>query len=96
MDFQKEIKRGRAALVGIAGREERVSDVERSLDELERLDEKSSEYDVDVLIITGNNIRASLARAEELIDKGYTVRLSEKMTDDIRYRELVSFEEEGV
>ena len=37
MDFQKEIKRGRAALVGIAGREERVSDVERSLDELERL-----------------------------------------------------------
>ena len=37
MDFQSEIKRGRAALVGITGREERVSDVERSLDELERL-----------------------------------------------------------
>ena len=37
MDFEKEIKRGRAALVGIAGREERVSDVERSLDELARL-----------------------------------------------------------
>ena len=37
MDFEKEIKRGRAALVGIAGREERVSDVERSLDELTRL-----------------------------------------------------------
>ena len=37
MDFQSEIKRGRAALVGITGREERVSDVEKSLDELERL-----------------------------------------------------------
>ena len=36
MDNQKTERR-RAALVGIAGREESVSDVERSLAELERL-----------------------------------------------------------
>ena len=37
MDTQKEIKRGRAALVGMAGREESVAEVEISLAELERL-----------------------------------------------------------
>ncbi len=37
MEQKEEIKRNRAALVGIAGREESVCDVERSLDELERL-----------------------------------------------------------
>ena len=37
MDIQKDIKRGRAALVGIAGREESAEQVAISLEELERL-----------------------------------------------------------
>lgn len=65
------------------------------LDELERFDARKSDYDVDVLIITGNNVCASLAKAEELTAKGYTVRLSEKIPEDVRYKELISFEGEG-
>lgn len=66
------------------------------LDQLERLD-GDSEYDVDVLLLYGpeTDPAAAAARAAALIGEGKSVRMEREAPPELRWRELVRFEEGG-
>ncbi len=66
------------------------------LDQLERLD-SDSEYDVDTLLLYGpeTDPAAAAARAAYLAAEGKTVRMDRTIPRELRWRELVRFEEGG-
>ena len=66
------------------------------LDQLERLD-SDSEYDVDTLLLYGpeTDPAAAAARAAYLAAEGKTVRMERTIPRELRWRELVRFEEGG-
>ncbi len=61
------------------------------LDKLERLDKKTTEYDVDVLLTYGESVQpqAVLKKAEKLIVSGKTVRVQAADDGSVRFRETV-------
>lgn len=87
-----------APLMRRMGRKSRAIGFAVYVDLLERLEGASSEYDVDVLLIYGDNTRAeALIKAkEELVAHGKTVSAQKAIPDKLRYRELVDISKEGV
>lgn len=60
------------------------------LDNLQHLDRTEKDYDVDVVLIYGNDIKAALQKSNELSKDGTTVYSCRKVPENLRYREIIT------
>jgi len=65
------------------------------LDALKRLEEDDKEYDVDIILLAGDNIAAAIRAAETLSFDNTSVRICSEIPKDIRYRQVLSIAGKG-
>ena len=66
------------------------------LDELGRYDRSNKEYDVDTVLLYGDDIGAAIKTSEMLSSGGNPVLVAKEAPKDIRYRQLLKITEKGL
>lgn len=66
------------------------------LDALERLDLSIKEYDVDVVLISGDNFEAALSTSEMLSSSGNSVMVCSKAPEGVTARKVIKITEKGL
>lgn len=65
------------------------------LDTLERLNLNKNEFDTDVLLVHGSDVVSAYKKAEELVNKGLSVKVSAQKDENITYKQILTLNERG-